>query len=110
LRELIILRNNTEVGALRETDQHNYVFRYNDVYFADISAPAISLTLPKIKQEHCSDILFPFFFNMLSEGVNRALQARQLRIDEKDCFGLLAATAIYDTIGAISVRVSEDAS
>lgn len=41
---------------------------------------------------------------MLSEGVNRKLQSLQLKIDEEDNFGLLAATAQYDTIGAITVK------
>jgi serine/threonine-protein kinase HipA len=40
---------------------------------------------------------------MLSEGVNRQLQSRYLKIDEKDYFGLLLATATTDTIGAITV-------
>ena len=42
---------------------------------------------------------------MLSEGVNRKLQSRQLKIDENDYFGLLVATAQFDTIGAISVKM-----
>jgi serine/threonine-protein kinase HipA len=41
---------------------------------------------------------------MLSEGVNRKLQSVQLRLDEEDDFGLLSATAKYDTIGAITVK------
>jgi serine/threonine-protein kinase HipA len=41
---------------------------------------------------------------MLSEGVNRKLQSLYLRIDENDHFGLLAATAQTDTIGAITVK------
>ena len=41
---------------------------------------------------------------MLSEGVNRKLQCTQLRIDEEDNFGLLLATAQFDTIGAITVK------
>lgn len=41
---------------------------------------------------------------MLSEGVNRKLQSRVLRIDEGDDIGLLAATARYDTIGAVTVK------
>ena len=41
---------------------------------------------------------------MLSEGVNRKLQSTVLRIDEEDHFGLLAATAQYDTIGAVTVK------
>jgi serine/threonine-protein kinase HipA len=41
---------------------------------------------------------------MLSEGVNRKLQCTQLRIDEEDNFGLMMATAQYDTIGAVTVK------
>jgi hypothetical protein len=41
---------------------------------------------------------------MLSEGVNRQLQCRLLKIDEQDNFGLLAATAQYDTIGAVKLN------
>ena len=44
---------------------------------------------------------------MLSEGVNRQLQCRLLKIDEQDHFGLLSATAQYDTIGAITVKPIE---
>jgi serine/threonine-protein kinase HipA len=66
--------------------------------------PAISLTLPKTQKEYRSDFLFPFFFNMLSEGANRKLQSVQLRIDEADSFGLLMATAQADTIGSVTVK------
>jgi serine/threonine-protein kinase HipA len=31
-------------------------------------------------------------------------QSRLLRIDEKDHFGILLATAQYDTVGAITVK------
>ncbi|MCX6216945.1 hypothetical protein [Spirosoma sp.] len=45
---------------------------------------------------------------MLSEGENRRLQSIQLRVDEADSFGLLLATAQYDTIGAITLRPAAD--
>jgi serine/threonine-protein kinase HipA len=80
------------------------VFRYDDLYYLDSEQPAISLTLPKTQQEYSSETLFPFFFNLLSEGVNRKLQCLLMRIDENDHFGLLAATAQCDTIGAVTVK------
>ena len=104
MRAIEIYRNGTLAGTLTEENRKHYVFRYDDNYFNDTSKPAISLTLPKTQKEYRSDCLFPFFFNMLSEGVNRKLQSTQLRIDEDDNFGLLAATAQYDTIGAITVK------
>lgn len=94
-------------GILSEVSRNNYVFKYDDVYFADTSKPAISLTLPKTMQEYQSDVLFPFFFNMLSEGVNKQLQSQLLKIDENDSFSLLLATGQYDTIGAITLKPIE---
>jgi serine/threonine-protein kinase HipA len=104
VRKIEVYRNGILAGFLTEEDRKNYVFRYEDNYFTDSTKPAISLTLPKTQQEYKSEFLFPFFYNMLSEGVNRKLQSTQLKIDEEDNFGLLTATAQYDTIGAITIK------
>lgn len=104
MRQAAVYRNKKFVGVLIEENRKSYVFRYDDTWFNDENTPAISLTMPKTQIEFRSTFLFPFFFNMLSEGVNRKLQSRQLKIDEKDNFGLLLATAQYDTIGAVTVR------
>lgn len=104
MRKAAVYRNRVRVGILTEESRSSYIFRYDDRWFADANKPAVSLTLPKSQQEYHSEYLFPFFFNLLSEGVNRKLQSRQLKIDEADHFGFLLATAQYDTIGAITVQ------
>jgi HipA-like protein len=104
MRTLEVYRNGTLAGTLKEEGRKRYRFRYDDAYFSDSSKPPISLTLPKTQQEYVSSYLFPFFFNMLSEGVNRKLQSTHWRIDEEDHFGLLGATGQYDTIGAVTVK------
>lgn len=104
MRKAAVYRNDRLAGYLIEDDQRSFTFTYEDEYFIDSDAPAISLTLPKSKKEYSGKNLFPFFFNMLSEGVNKKLQNRTLRIDEKDHFGLLLATAQNDTIGAITIK------
>jgi HipA-like protein len=104
MRKATVYRNNEAVGELTQNDKTSYTFSYFNVWFKDSDKPAVSLTLPKTQQVYQSDVLFPFFFNLLSEGVNRQLQARQLKIDEKDYFGLLLATAGVDTVGAVSVK------
>ena len=104
MRSVEVYRNKELAGILIEQSIKNYSFRYSDSYYADPAKPAISLTLPKSQQEYQANHLFPFFYNMLSEGANRKLQSRVLKIDEEDDFGLLAATARYDTIGAITVK------
>lgn len=104
MRKAEVYRNGVLAGFLTEESPGNFVFLYNEAYFNDPSKPAISLTLPKTHKEYFSKYLFPFFFNMLSEGVNRKLQSVQLRIDEEDHFGLLLKTAQYDTIGAVTIH------
>jgi serine/threonine-protein kinase HipA len=107
MRQANVYRNGELVGHLTEKSRTEYVFAYDKTWFDSTAKPAVSLTLPKTRREHQSKFLFPFFFNMLSEGVNRRLQSTQLRIDEQDSFGLLLATAQYDTIGAITVKPVE---
>ena len=97
-------RNGQLVGTLIQHNPKSYEFRYDDAWFANSAAPAISLTLPKNQKIYKADYLFPFFFNMLSEGVNKELQCRLLKIDENDYYGLLVAIATNDTIGAITVK------
>jgi HipA-like protein len=102
-----VYKNGELAGMLKEVDQHHFIFTYSDAWFVDPEKPAVSLTLSKTQKEYHSEILFPFFFNMLSEGVNRKLQCRVLRIDEKDHFGLLIATAQDDTVGSITIKPVE---
>lgn len=103
MRKAIILFKDEEAGVLTQHDDGSFTFRYHDHWFADNSKPDISLTLPKTVKEHHSSYLFPFFFNMLPEGSNKQVVCRWNRIDPKDDFGLLTATAKYDAIGAIRV-------
>ena len=104
MRKAQVYRNGVLAGLLTETDSDTYVFTYNELYFNDNAKSGISLTLSKKQPEYTSEHLFPFFYNMLSEGTNRVFQSKQLKIDENDFFGLLIATAQFDTIGAITVK------
>ena len=47
---------------------------------------------------------------MLSEGVNKKLQCRQLKIDENDFFNLLLETGNKEVIGAVYVKAKIDES
>lgn len=104
MRKAEVYRDGVLAGILSETDDRTFEFQYISEYFNDNSKPAISLTLPKDRLAFVSEYLFPVFYNMLSEGENRIVQSRQLKIDKNDFFGLLLATAQYDTIGAITIK------
>lgn len=103
MRRAKILYKNQEAGMLTQHDNGSFTFKYNDSWINDTTKPAISLTLPKSQQEYHSDFLFPFFYNMLSEGSNKQIVCKLNRLDSNDSFGLLLTTARNDNIGAIKV-------
>jgi len=102
MRKAKVLLNGAVAGELTELSDGTFRFRYTDLWLANSTIP-ISLTLPTSKQEQSSATLFPFFYSLLPEGVNKQLVCRQLRLDESDHFGLLLATGGQDTIGAVTV-------
>ncbi len=91
-------------GFLEKKGPASYMFTYTDEYFAKGNMPAISLSLPKTQKQYESKELFPFFYGMLAEGMNKDIQCRLLKIDEGDDFTRLIKTAGEDTIGAITVK------
>ena len=92
----------TFAGTLAQ-DAEGFTFRYDDTYFSNSSLPDISATLPKTKVEYKSKVLFPFFFGLLAEGVQKERQCRELKIDERDHFTRLLETSAYGAIGAVYV-------
>ncbi len=108
MKQAAIYNNGILAGILTEENSANgtgYVFRYDDTYFADKGKFAISLTMPKTQQEYRSEKIFPFFSNMVAEGVNLEIQSSYLKIDKKDIFSLLVETCNADSIGSITIKL-----
>jgi HipA-like protein len=105
MRKAEVFYKDILAGVLVEEGTNHFTFRYDDAYFNDREKPAISLTLSKSRLEYHSEFMFPFFSNMLAEGANLAIQGRYLKIDERDVLSLLGATAEYDTIGAVTIKL-----
>lgn len=103
MRQCNVYVNGTEAGILREETGQLFTFTYSEGY----TGRPVCLSMPVREEPYSSDHLFPFFFNMLSEGANRIMQARMLHIDENDDFGILLATAQTDTIGAVTIKPIE---
>lgn len=95
---------NGRLAGLLSKSGGTYRFAYDKVYLAMAGTRPISLTLPLREAPYESDVLFPVFVNLLSEGANKALQTRLLKIDENDYFGLLLATAGGDRIGPLTIK------
>jgi len=104
MRAAKVYANKILAGTLTENNDGSFTFRYDDDYFSNPTCSSVSLTLPKSQQEYYSETFFPFFFNVLSEGVNKQVQTRKFKIDKKDAFGLLMATAQNDVIGVITIE------
>lgn len=104
MRQLGVYCNDKKAGVLTELNPgKGYVFLYDQDYLISDS-PSISVTLPRRKERYESAELFPFFSNMLPEGANRSVICRSLKIDEEDFFGMLAAMAGKDFIGAVHIK------
>lgn len=104
MRKCKVFVNDIEAGILTENDNPTeYIFQYKENYIAN-ALPPVSLLMPVRSEKYRSQTLFPYFFNLLSEGENRAIQSSILHIDKDDDFGILLATAQYDTAGAVTVK------
>ena len=100
MRQCKVFVHDMEAGILQETDAREYVFTYGEDYHGE----PVCLAMPVRKEAYHSNHLFPYFFNMLSEGSNRQVQSMLHHIDENDDFGIMLATAQHDTIGAVTVK------
>lgn len=108
MRKCEILVHGTRAGVLTETDDKTFIFQYDPDYVNGDNKGSVSLTLPLRKEPYVSPYLFPCFFNMLSEGANREIQAKYLGIYPEDDFGIMLETCQFDTIGAVTVKPIDD--
>lgn len=107
MRQLLVYLNDRRAGVLTEKlPGRDFSFKYDEEYLTSDS-PAISVTLPKHRESFESNLLFPFFTNLLPEGANRKVICRSLKLDENDFFGLLSAMAGKDFIGAVHFKASD---
>lgn len=104
----LVYNNGSLAGSIEKDENGQYLFKYDEGYFANQQHPPISLTLSKTQKEYRSEKMFPFFYGLLSEGINKDIQCRLYKIDENDDFTRLLLTASYDTIGSITVKPEDD--
>ena len=100
---VIVLYNGRPAGLLAK-EKGLYRFTYDETYRSTAGNRPISITMPFRKEAYESKELFPVFTNMLSEGMNKRMQCRMLKIDENDYFSLLLATTKEDSIGPITIK------
>jgi HipA-like protein len=92
------------LAGVLEKGRAGYRFHYFPEYLRGSDRPAVSLSFPKQEAVFESPVLFPFFFGLLAEGDNKALQCRIFKIDEDDHFTRLLKTCGTETIGGVTVQ------
>lgn len=103
IRQAEVFYNGKAAGLLTKTEGL-YRFQYYATYLNDPLSRPVSITLPLREQLYENNMLFPAFINMLSEGANKRIQCRLLKIDENDYFSLLLAIVKEDNIGPVTLK------
>jgi len=104
LRKAQVFYNSELAGCLVETSD-GYTFKYDSEFLK--KNIAISVSLPSREEPYESKELFSFFKGLLPEGWYLNIVSATQKVDSKDSFGVLIATASVDTIGAVTVRKEE---
>jgi serine/threonine-protein kinase HipA len=104
MQEAKVYRNSEEIGLIQRDDVGMYHFQYSLDYVHHEEALSISVHFPLQEEAFTSQMLFPFFFNLLAEGAIKEMQCRELKIDPDDHFTRLIQTTEFNTIGSITLK------
>lgn len=95
-------------GIITETNDGEYVFRYDEQYVNYHPEKFITFTMPVSKFPYKDNRLFPFFEGLIPEGWLLDIAAKNWKINPNDRMGLLLACC-QNCIGAVSVEpISEE--
>ncbi|WP_027125260.1 HipA N-terminal domain-containing protein [Gelidibacter mesophilus] len=90
-------------GTLTETDDGEFIFKYDDDYVNQYPTQFITFTMPVRKKEYKDKRLFPFFEGLIPEGWLLDIASKNWKINTNDRMGLILACC-QNCIGAVSVQ------
>lgn len=90
-------------GMLTETNEGEYIFRYDEQYVKDYREDFITFTMPVTHKPYTDNRLFPFFEGLIPEGWLLDIASQSWKINQNDRMGLLLACC-QNCIGAVSVE------
>jgi len=90
-------------GIIKETNDGEYVFQYNDEYVKHHPNNFITFTMPVRNKPYKDNRLFPFFEGLIPEGWLLDIASKNWKINRNDRMGLLLACC-QNCIGAVSVK------
>lgn len=89
-------------GIISESDEGEFVFRYDDKYVKEHPYEFITFTMPVIANPYTDMRLFSFFDGLVPEGWLLDIASKNWKINQNDRMGLLLACC-QNCIGAVSV-------
>lgn len=108
MRKAKILYQDIVAGVLTETDEGEFIFRYDSSYIEKHPEKFITFTMPVRKESYVENRLFPFFEGLIPEGWLLNIASKNWKINRNDRMGLLLACC-QNCIGAVSVHpISEE--
>ena len=89
-------------GTITETNEGEYVFKYDEQYVNEHPGELISFSMPVVSEPYIENRLFPFFEGLIPEGWLLDIASENWKINRNDRMGLLLACC-QNCIGAVSV-------
>jgi serine/threonine-protein kinase HipA len=102
MRQGKVFYNEHLAGVLIETNEGEYVFRYDASYAKEYPGDFITFTMPVALEQYTDKRLFSFFDGLIPEGWLLDIASETWRINRNDRMGLLLACC-QNCIGAVSV-------
>jgi len=102
MRQAKVYYNEHLAGLLIETNEGEFVFRYDAKYAEEHPNDFITFTMPVTAEPYTDKRLFPFFEGLIPEGWLLDIASETWKINKNDRMGLLLACC-QNCIGAVSV-------
>jgi len=103
MRQAEIYYNDILAGRLTETDEGEYIFKYDIFYVEAYPKQFITFSMPVTLTAYTDKRLFPFFEGLIPEGWLLDIASKNWKINQNDRMGLLLACC-QNCIGAVSVK------
>lgn len=103
MRQAEIFYKDILAGILTETDDGEYIYKYENEYIKKHSEKFLTFTMPVREKEYVDKRLFQFFDGLIPEGWLLNIASKNWKINTNDRMGLLLACC-KNCIGAVSVK------
>ena len=103
MRQAKVFYQDYLAGTLTETNEGEYVFKYDNNYVQEHPQDFLTFSMPVRTEPFIENRLFPFFEGLIPEGWLLDIASKNWKLNHNDRMGLLLACC-KNCIGAVSVE------